>query len=359
MKKILKPAILAVCLAILYPSAVFADTDGQSAPSFTPINSASDLNGAIPQSIVSISTQTAPNNVIFNYEGLTITLIGYYKQGEYLYMNLAVNNNTDTSYYINTINTSLNGLSCGSSSSITALPNKLSYEYVQFYTDYDTLRYLSMDEISDIKFSLQIVNENAYYDYYESYDYYSDYDSFTGYTTTAPIHFKDYGVTAKALDTGTVLYNANGIKIVKKDLFIRNYGPADLHLALYIENTSGETIYLDNDSSMINNYNVECSFSGVLETGQSGIAHLVIPASELSNLNIKQLSDIKKFEGTFSFYKGIDSSYAYYYYGYGDAERIKTTFINLLQFSLPAEIIKKVIIKLPIFLCSHITGYPQ
>lgn len=326
-----KTIIIAACLALLYPSASFANTEDQTAAvTFNPIKADTDLTGAIPQGIVSISKQTTPDNVIFNCEGLTITLVDYYKQGEYLYMDLAVNNNTGTTYYISTMDSTLNGLLCGTASSITAPANQLSYDYVQFYTDYDTQSYMSMDEISDIKFSLQIINEDAYYAWYDSYDYYSD-DEFTDYITTDPIYFKDYSVTAKALDTGTVLYNANGVKLVKKDLFIRNYGPADLHLVLYIENTSGEAIYLSNDTSMINNYSVVSGFSGVIETGGSGIAHMVIPASQLSELNIKQLSDIKKFEGTFSFYKGIDYNYYSYYYGYENAERIKTTSINFLK----------------------------
>lgn len=332
MKKLFKQtAILAACFSLLYPSAAFAETEEPAAVSFAPITSASDLTGALPEGIVSISRQTTPNNVIFNYEGLTITLTDYYQQGEYLYMNLAVNNNTETTYYINTVNTSLNGLTCGSSSSITALPNQLSYDYVMLYTDSDIQRYLSMDEISDIKFSLQIINEDAYYEFYEANGYYSNYDSFTGYITTAPIHFKDYSVTAKALDTGTVLYNANGIKIIKKDMFIRNYGPADLHLVLYIENSGSEDVYLFNDISMINNYSVDCDFSVAAYAGESCIAHLVISAEELKDLNLNKLSDIKKFEGTFSIYSGIDSSYYSYYYGYGDADRIKTTFINFLK----------------------------
>ncbi|MGL5434076.1 MAG: hypothetical protein ACRDBO_01585 [Lachnospiraceae bacterium] len=330
MRNALKRSImLAACMALLCPAAALADLTAEETPVYAPINNAADLTGALPAETVSISLKTTPNNVIFNYGGLTITLVDYYKSGSNLYMDLVINNNTDSTFYIDVENASLNGMSCYSSAYISAPANQLSSDYIRFSTDSDLQRYMTMNDISDIEFSLQIFDMDAYYIFYEEAGYYADFDYFTGYITTAPIHFKDYGVQPVALDTGTLLYQGNGIKIIKKDMFIRNYGPADLHMVLYFENTSDEDIYINNDSNIINSYSVDPSFYGRLSAGQCVISNLVISESEIKALNVNKLSDIKKFEGSFSIYKGDE--YDYYYGSYYSDNRVKTPMINFLK----------------------------
>lgn len=326
------------CLALLFPAvipaAVVSATDTETetttqSSAFPLITQDADLTGAVPDGIVSISKNTKPDNVIFNYGGLTITLVNYYNDGEHLYMYLDINNNTDKTYYISSDDVLVNGLSCSSGSSITAPAGQLSSDYIVMYTSDDLSRYLTMNSVSDVQFSLRIINYDAYMDYYDSDDYYSDM-VFDQYVDTAPIRFKDYAVHTDALDSGKVLYNAGGLKIVKKDLFIRNYGPADLHLVLYLENTGSETIYIKNDSNIINNYSVDADLSGPLSPGECDIVHMTIPAAELKELNISKLSDLKRFEGTFSLFNGDDGYYGYYY-DYDNATRVKTPMINFLK----------------------------
>ncbi|GEM_PF-4176123 len=331
--------ILAACMALFCPAAAFAEQTAEETPVFAPITQATDLSQATPTEVVSISLKSTPDNVIFNYEGLTINLVGYSQSGNNLRMDLLINNNTNRTYYINAFDTTLNGMTCESVSSLVAYPNQISSDYMLFSMYGDLQRYMGMDEIADIQLSFSVADYDAYYAAYEAYyeDYYNnDYPDLEDYSTnTNPIKFKDYSARTAALDTGTLLYQGNGIKITKKDLFIRNYGPADLHLVIYIENTGNEDIYISNDSNILNNYSVGTDLEGTLAAGEKGVTQIIIPASELKELNIKSLSNISKFQGTFTIYTGADAESAAYYYnyygGYDSGTRVKTPLINFLK----------------------------
>lgn len=352
--------ILAGCMALLCPSAVAAqtitvgegtavstqtpNTTTDTTSAYAPINRDTDLTGALPTEVVSINQNSKPNNVIFNCNGLTITLYDYYVRGGSVYMYVSMNNNTSTTYYIDSVDGMINGAECTSLAYMTAPAGQTTTDYIVMYggsglSSSELARYTGGSSISDIQFRLEITNLDTYNGYYgsEAYynDYYSDASSFYDEIITPPIQFKDHSVDTSSLATGTVLYNGNGLKIVKKDMLIRNYGPADLHLILYIENTSSETIYIENEGNILNNYAVAADLEGSLSPGQNGIVQIVIPESELKTMNITRLSNIRSFQGSFAIYTGEAAESASYYSGYygssSDSNKVKTPLINFLR----------------------------
>lgn len=91
-------------------------------------------------------------------------------------------------------------------------------------------------------------------------------------------------------DSGTVLYNENGIKIVGKTVDENSFwGTAIL---LYIENTSGQNICVQAENMAINGFMVSPVFSSTVYDGKMAIDDITIFSSDLENNGITSIDEV-------------------------------------------------------------------
>lgn len=101
-------------------------------------------------------------------------------------------------------------------------------------------------------------------------------------------------------ETGTEVYNSNGMKIMFKDIVKdpSDYS-SDLHVLLLAENNSGETLTIHDvyNSLSVNGFMTDYSYYGQeLEDGQSAVIEIKLRESSLADNQISSASDIQEIE---------------------------------------------------------------
>lgn len=101
-------------------------------------------------------------------------------------------------------------------------------------------------------------------------------------------------------ETGTEVYNSNGMKIMFKDIVKdpSDYS-SDLHVLLLAENNSGETLTIHDvyNSLSVNGFMTDYSYYGQeLEDGQSAVIEIKLWESSLADNQISSASDIREIE---------------------------------------------------------------
>lgn len=92
-------------------------------------------------------------------------------------------------------------------------------------------------------------------------------------------------------DTGTELYNANGIKIVGKAVDEKSFWGKTI--LLYCENTSGKNVGVSVEEMSINGFMVNPIYSNIIYDGKMSIDDVTILKSELEENGITEIKDVE------------------------------------------------------------------
>ena len=125
--------------------------------------------------------------------------------------------------------------------------------------------------------------------YFHAYDSEWNYLFQNEYTEIQTSEYANMDTTPN--DTGTELYNENGIKIVGKTVDENSFwGTAIL---LYIENSSGKNVGISVDDMSINGFMMTPYFSTTVYDGKKAIDDITVFSSDLEENGIESIEDVE------------------------------------------------------------------
>lgn len=223
---------------------------------------------------------TITETVIVDQDGVVVTAKEISKGIWGPELKVLIENNTDKDLTFQVRNASVNGFMAETMISEDVAAGKRSNTEVTFSSK--GLKACGIDTFANIELSFHIFTS----------------DDWETYLDTAPITIEtsassDY--IQEIDDSGKVLYDNNGIKIIGKSLSTDDsvFGPG---LVLYIENNSNQNITVQARDTSVNGFMIDTSMSEDVLVGKKSITALTFFSSSLEENDI---TDIKTVETSF------------------------------------------------------------
>ena len=106
------------------------------------------------------------------------------------------------------------------------------------------------------------------------------------------IHTSEYeNMDTSADDSGTELYNNNGIRIIGKTVDEDSFW--GMAILLFCENSSGKNISIYVDDMSINGFMMTPYFSSIVYDGKKAIDDITIMSSDLESSGVKTIEDVE------------------------------------------------------------------
>lgn len=176
------------------------------------------------------------DTVIYDKNGITITVVGAETSYSYYTFNLEVQNNSGTDVYLGADHCVINGISTVYNSFYgEAEDGETAEATLTFYLE--RLEEQNIDRIGDVEFYLYIYNS--------SYDYIDE-------GTRVSIQTEDYGYVHNMSDNGQLLFNEAGIRIGILEMVVN--GEYDSYMKLYVENNTSEPLKVNLENIIINGW---------------------------------------------------------------------------------------------------------
>ena len=174
--------------------------------------------------------------VIYDKNGITVTVVGVESSYSYYVFNLEVENNSGTDVYLGADHCVINGISTVYCSFYgEAADGETAEATLEF--SYSRLEDLNIDRIGDVEFDLCV--------YDTSYDYIDE-------GTRVSIQTEDSGYVHDMDDSGQLLFNEAGIRILIMDMYVGD--EYDSYMKLYVENNTSESLRLNLENITINGW---------------------------------------------------------------------------------------------------------
>lgn len=219
---------------------------------------------------------TVGEEILFNQNGISITLIGFEEGYFGIDMKLLVENTTDKEIYLSLQKIVVNGYSMqeayiyGSVDPDAKLNTELSFDEEEFAL-------CGIDEIVDIEMIIEISDS-------ETWDAIVVSDTIT--VNTGSRFNQTYDMA------GTTLVDEQGVKIVYQD-FVTDDDYYAAYAILYIENNGSETINLSSADVKVNGYMMSAWLYGTVHPGTRAIMMLEFYESEIEENGITSFEDVK------------------------------------------------------------------
>lgn len=194
-------------------------------------------------------------------------------------LKLLIENDSAQSVTVQARNASVNGYMVDTMMSADVAPGKKSNDSLTFTTA--GLKECGIEAVAAMEFSFHIFNT-------ESWDTIADTDRIKVDTSIAEGYVQNYD------DSGNVLVDANGIKIVGKGLSADGsfFGPG---VILYIENNSDKNVTIQVRDVSVNGFMVESSMSEDVIAGKKAISAVQFFNSDLEKNSITDITDVELF----------------------------------------------------------------
>ena len=221
---------------------------------------------------------TVKEKIVYENEGLVITLKGFLAGEEgriasWPKFQFLVENGTSENLKIRTIESSVNGVMVNSYMMCETGPGGWSdAEMGLFTTD---LNRANIEKIKDVEFVFHFIGEQSAIDYR-----YSDVISIRTSVDNSYVQAYD--------DSGTVLVDRGGIKIVNQGLFFES-DISDVDLNLYIENNSGDDVRVRAKSCNINGIFIETFSEAVVLGGKKAYTAITFEKTALLSEGIEDV----------------------------------------------------------------------
>lgn len=292
MKKVI---VLLMCIALLLagcgmdvspaPSTALplseAATQTESTAQQTSENVAESEKAATGETLISVKPEAAAitETVILDESGIKITAKSL-EYGGWLgpEVKFLIENESDSALTVQCRNASVNGYMVDTSMSADVAAGKKSNDSLTIYQS--SLDDCGITEIADIEFSFHIFKSDGW-------DTYLDSDLIKLETSAAEKHIYTYD------DSGEVLFEGNGIKIVSKGFYEDTSYFGRAGLLVYVQNDSGENITIQARDESVNGFMVDTIFSLDVVNGKHAID--LVEFSQYS-LDENSISDIETCE---------------------------------------------------------------
>ena len=215
------------------------------------------------------STIVVEEAVILDQDGVTITVTGFSQSLMGQELKMLIENDSDNNITVMLRHVSVNGYMINPAMSEDVTTGKKSNSSMLFMSS--DLEKCEINTITDITFGIHIVDSSSWETIYDS-------EMITVKTSAADSYIQSYN------DSGNVIYDSNGIKIVSKgiaeDII---FGPAAL---LYIENNTEHNISIQVNETSVNGLMLDPVCSIEVSSGKKIVSGITFFSSQLEENSI-------------------------------------------------------------------------
>ncbi len=232
------------------------------------------------------SEEAAPTEVsleqqeVYNENGIVVTVTGLEIDSIWgTEISVLIENNSDQNITVQPRYGSVNGYMMDFQMSCDVAVEKKANDIISIYAE--DLEKSGVDTISNIEFSLTIFDT-------DTWDGIADTDTIS-LTTNVSDYVQEYD------DSGEVIYDENGIKIVSKGIVEDEiWGP---EVILYIENNTDSNITVQPRNTSVNGFMVDGSMSSDIISGKKIVDEISFYTEDLEANNI---TEFENFEVSFA-----------------------------------------------------------
>lgn len=277
-----KRKLLALCFVLSLSAATIFTGCGSSSSSAGSKDistvTTSDASGTGADAGSSKDAVTVAEQVLYDANNVKITATGLSEDDSWLgtSLTLLIENNSDQSLTIQARDANVNGYMVDTSMSANVAAGMKANDSLVFQTS--GLEECGIEQIASMEFSFTMLNSDTFETVFDS-------DVITVNTSIAEGYTQTYD------DSGTVLLDANGIKIVGKGLSTDDsfWGPG---VILYIENNSDQNITVQTRDTSINGFMVTSTISESVLVGKKAITAVQFYDSDLESNGITDITSV-------------------------------------------------------------------
>lgn len=192
-------------------------------------------------------------------------------------LKLLIENNTDQNLTFQSTNTSVNGYMVGTMMSVDVAAGKKANDSLTFMQS--DLDLCNIETIADMEFSFRVFHTDDWSDYME--------DKAVKLQTSAAATY-----TYTYDDSGTLAYDANGMKIVVKGLSPDSSILGD-GLVVYLYNSSDAALCVQTRECSVNGFMIDPLFSQEVGVGKHSISTITFMDADLEENAITEITEVE------------------------------------------------------------------
>jgi len=221
---------------------------------------------------------TIKEQVIYEGNDIVVTVKGFSTESIFgPEVKVLIENNSVNNITVQTRKSSVNGLMAETMFSAEVAAGKKANDAITFVSS--GLKAAGITTIKDIEFSLHIYET-------ESMDTIVDTDSIKLKTSA------DESFVQKFDDSGSIVYDADGIKVVVKEMnSSESFWGSDIYF--FIENNSAKDITVQARDVSVNGFMIEPMFSVDVVSGKKALDTMTFVESDLTENNIKEIKSLE------------------------------------------------------------------
>lgn len=272
-----KRKILAICFVLSLTAATVFSGCGSSSGSGSS-KDISTVSGSDGNTEDSKEAVTVAEQVLYDANNVKITATGLSEDDSWFgtSLTLLIENNSDQSLTIQARDANVNGYMVNTSMSANVAAGMKANDSLIFETS--GLEECGIEQIATMEFSFTMLNSDTFETVFDS-------DMITVNTSIAEGYTQTYD------DSGNVLLDANGIKIVGKGLSTDDsfWGPG---VILYIENNSDQNITVQTRDTSVNGFMVTSTISESVLVGKKAITAVQFYDTDLESNGITDITNV-------------------------------------------------------------------
>ncbi len=272
-----KRKFLAICFVLSLTAATVFSGCGSSSGSGSS-KDISTVSGSDGNTEDSKEAVTVAEQVLYDANNVKITATGLSEDDSWFgtSLTLLIENNSDQSLTIQARDANVNGYMVNTSMSANVAAGMKANDSLIFETS--GLEECGIEQIATMEFSFTMLNSDTFETVFDS-------DMITVNTSIAEGYTQTYD------DSGNVLLDANGIKIVGKGLSTDDsfWGPG---VILYIENNSDQNITVQTRDTSVNGFMVTSTISESVLVGKKAITAVQFYDTDLESNGITDITNV-------------------------------------------------------------------
>ena len=277
--KTIKTLLMALCIAVPLTACSAGGTDKKD--DVPPAGESSEKKETAEEKTEpkkDTKTVTIEETVLLDEAGVKITAKSLENRGFYgPEVKLLIENTSGKSLTVQCRNSSVNGYMTDTSLSAEVADGKKANDGLEFMSS--DLEEAGISVIADMEFSFHIFDS-------ATWDTYLDSDTITLKTSAAEGYEYTYD------DSGTPVYEGNGIRIIVKGLAKKDswLGP---EIRMYIENESGQNITVQARDVSVNGFMLDPVFSSDVMNGKRAADTMTFMSSQIEENDIEKIEDVE------------------------------------------------------------------
>lgn len=212
----------------------------------------------------------------FQEGGVSAYVTGISYENVVTKVNLKIKNETDSPLRIMTANLSVNGIMSTDSLFFEITPKNEQDAFIEISNEW--FENMNIEMIKDIEFVIKV---------FDSKDNEIMQSDVIKIQTNAPRSYKQ-----KYDDSGTEIYNGNGIKLCVRSLQKSDLSD-DMEIVFYAENNTDSAISIMSSDVSVNGKKIEPVFVMTVGKGKRAVDTMLFYSDDLKKIGIKEFTDVK------------------------------------------------------------------